>query len=59
MLAEMARQTGTFMLLAFPALFSIINPLGGAFIFLAATRGMEQAPAPGWRARWPPTASSR
>jgi multiple antibiotic resistance protein len=27
----------TFFLLAFPALFSIINPLGGAFIFLAAT----------------------
>ena len=26
-----------FFLLAFPALFSIINPLGGAFIFLAAT----------------------
>jgi multiple antibiotic resistance protein len=42
-LAEFAAQTGTFLLLAFPALFSIINPLGGAFIFLAATRGMEQA----------------
>src|SRR4029434_3455002 len=27
----------TFFLLAFPALFSIINPLGGSFIFLAAT----------------------
>ena len=27
-----------FFLLAFPALFSIINPLGGAFIFLGATR---------------------
>lgn len=26
-----------FFLLAFPALFSIINPLGGAFIFLGAT----------------------
>lgn len=26
-----------FVLLAFPALFSIINPLGGAFIFLSAT----------------------
>ena len=43
MLTEFAAQTGTFLLLAFPALFSIINPLGGAFIFLAATRGMEQA----------------
>ena len=42
MLAEFASQTGTFLLLAFPALFSIINPLGGAFIFLAATRGMDQ-----------------
>lgn len=39
MLANFAAQTGTFLLLAFPALFSIINPLGGAFIFLAATRG--------------------
>jgi multiple antibiotic resistance protein len=27
----------TFFLLAFPALFSIVNPLGGAFIFLGAT----------------------
>ena len=42
MLTNVAEQTGTFLLLAFPALFSIINPLGGAFIFLAATRGMEQ-----------------
>jgi multiple antibiotic resistance protein len=41
-LANVAAQTGTFLLLAFPALFSIINPLGGAFIFLAATRRMEQ-----------------
>jgi multiple antibiotic resistance protein len=32
-----------FILLAFPALFSIINPLGGAFIFLSATR---QLPVP-------------
>jgi multiple antibiotic resistance protein len=31
-----------FVLLAFPALLSIINPLGGAFIFLGAT---EQLPA--------------
>lgn len=42
MLTNLVAQTGTFLLLAFPALFSIINPLGGAFIFLAATRGMEQ-----------------
>jgi multiple antibiotic resistance protein len=41
-LTNVVAQTGTFLLLAFPALFSIINPLGGAFIFLAATRGMEQ-----------------
>jgi multiple antibiotic resistance protein len=41
-LAEFTAQTASFLLLAFPALFSIINPLGGAFIFLAATRGMEQ-----------------
>jgi multiple antibiotic resistance protein len=32
-----------FFLLAFPALFSIINPLGGAFIFLGATRRLPQA----------------
>lgn len=35
-------EVAAFLLLAFPALFSIINPLGGAFIFLAATRGMSQ-----------------
>jgi len=40
--ANLVAQTGTFLLLAFPALFSIINPLGGAFVFLAATRGMDQ-----------------
>jgi multiple antibiotic resistance protein len=28
----------SFFLLAFPALFSIVNPLGGAFIFLGATQ---------------------
>jgi multiple antibiotic resistance protein len=28
----------TFFLLAFPALFSIINPIGGAFVFLTATK---------------------
>jgi multiple antibiotic resistance protein len=32
-----------FFLLAFPALFSIINPIGGAFVFLAATRGVSPA----------------
>ena len=42
MLTNVIPDTGRFLLLAFPALFSIINPLGGAFIFLAATRGMEQ-----------------
>lgn len=41
MLTQVAAQTGTFLLLAFPALFSIINPLGGAFVFLAATRGLS------------------
>jgi multiple antibiotic resistance protein len=30
-----------FFLLAFPALFSIINPIGSAFIFLAATRSLS------------------
>lgn len=42
MLSDFYAQTGGFLLLAFPALFSIINPLGGAFIFLAATRRMDQ-----------------
>ena len=42
MFRELAMQTGTFLLLAFPALFSIINPLGGAFVFLAATQGIGQ-----------------
>jgi multiple antibiotic resistance protein len=35
-------ETVAFVLLAFPALFSIINPLGGAFIFLGATQGMSR-----------------
>lgn len=35
-------EVAAFVLLAFPALFSIINPFGGAFIFLAATRHMSQ-----------------
>ena len=41
----------TFFLLAFPALLSIINPLGGAFVFLGATQNI----APEMRthlARW-------
>ncbi len=42
MVKEFAAETVSFFLLSFPALFSIINPLGGAFIFLAATRGMSQ-----------------
>lgn len=40
-----------FFLLAFPALFSIINPLGGAFIFLSATRGFSR-PMRTTLARW-------
>lgn len=42
MLANVIAETASFFLLAFPALFSIINPLGGTFIFLAATRGFPQ-----------------
>lgn len=42
MLSDFISEVAAFVLLAFPALFSIINPLGGAFIFLAATRGMSQ-----------------
>lgn len=42
MLRDFALQVGSFLLLAFPALFSIINPLGGAFVFLAATQGMSE-----------------
>jgi multiple antibiotic resistance protein len=30
----------TFFLLAFPALFAIVNPIGGAFVFMAATDGL-------------------
>lgn len=36
-------EAAAFVLLAFPALFSIINPLGGAFIFLSATQGISGA----------------
>ena len=39
---EWAADTGRFLLLAFPALFSIINPLGGAFVFLAATKKLSE-----------------
>jgi small neutral amino acid transporter SnatA (MarC family) len=31
-----------FFLFSFPALFSIINPLGGTFLFLAATRPLSR-----------------
>jgi len=41
MLGTFAAAVASYFLLAFPALFSIINPLGGAFVFLAATRGMS------------------
>jgi multiple antibiotic resistance protein len=37
-----ADATGAF-LLAFPALFSIVNPLGGAFIFSSVTAGYTHA----------------
>lgn len=40
-----------FFLLAFPALFSIINPLGGAFVFLGATRKLSR-PLREHLARW-------
>ncbi|HKE96310.1 MAG TPA: MarC family protein [Povalibacter sp.] len=38
-------------LLAFPALFSIVNPLGGAFIFLSATERLSH-PLRAGLARW-------
>jgi multiple antibiotic resistance protein len=41
----------SFFLLAFPALFSIVNPLGGAFIFLGATESFS-AKARKELARW-------
>jgi multiple antibiotic resistance protein len=31
----------SFILLAFPALFAIVNPIGGAFVFMSATQGMD------------------
>ncbi len=43
MLKSLLADAAAFFLLAFPALFSIINPLGGAFIFLAATRRLPAA----------------
>jgi multiple antibiotic resistance protein len=42
MVGELLSGAAAFFLLAFPALFSIINPLGGAFVFLAATQGVSQ-----------------
>lgn len=41
----------SFFLLAFPALFSIVNPLGGAFIFLSATERFHPS-LRGPLARW-------
>ena len=41
MLMKLMSDAVAFFLLAFPALFSIINPLGGAFVFLSATQGMS------------------
>ena len=35
------RDAIAFFLLAFPALFAIVNPLGGAFLFLSATRRLD------------------
>ncbi len=43
MITDFAAELLRFFLLAFPALFSIINPLGGAFVFLAVTRGATAA----------------
>lgn len=45
------RHASAFFLLAFPALLSILNPLGGAFLFLAATRGLAR-PLREQLARW-------
>ena len=42
MVKNFVAEVAAFFLLAFPALFSIINPFAGAFIFLAATRHMSQ-----------------
>ena len=32
-----------FFLLAFPALFSVVNPIGGAFLFLSLTRHLPRS----------------
>src|SRR5262245_41637711 len=48
---ELIQEASAFFLLAFPALFSILNPLGGAFIFLAATRRLDP-PTRALLARW-------
>src|SRR5262245_24242517 len=42
MLIELFSEAAAFFLLAFPALFSILNPLAGAFSFPSATSGMSQ-----------------
>jgi multiple antibiotic resistance protein len=47
----MLEDATRFFLLAFPALFAIVNPLGGAFIFLSATRHLG-ADAREHLARW-------
>jgi multiple antibiotic resistance protein len=39
----MLHDAAAFFLLAFPALISIVNPLGGAFIFLSSTRRLDDA----------------
>ncbi|MCC7257295.1 MAG: NAAT family transporter [Gammaproteobacteria bacterium] len=40
MVRSFVAEVVSYFLLAFPALFSIINPVGGAFVFLAATRDL-------------------
>ena len=42
----------TTFLLAFTALFSIVNPLSGAFIFFGANRGTRKLPCRASVARW-------
>ena len=40
---DIARDAAAFFLLAFPALFAIVNPIGGAFIFFSATHRLASA----------------
>jgi multiple antibiotic resistance protein len=42
MLKDYLSGNTSFFLMAFPALFAIINPVGGAFLFLAATQHFSQ-----------------